>query len=233
MCYNCQNCIVEAMKMDVHVLTKMQTNLSFERACLKLRVNEDYREEFQDIYNQCMEIASPKCMFGMAEVSVEGSRTCVAGEWFDSRLMRENMGALGRAFPSIATCGRELYERYQQCDDILEKFWVDGISELLLNAAASQMRARIQETYHTERLSSMSPGSLNDFPIVHQQALFRMFGNPFAAIGVELTPENLMLPHKSCSAIYFESKQPYENCAYCPRPNCPNRRARFVRLVGQ
>ena len=50
---------------------------------------------------------------------------------------------------------------------------------------------------------------------------------------VELTPENLMLPHKSCSAIYFESEQPFENCAYCPRPNCPNRRARFVRLAGQ
>ena len=57
--------------------------------------------------------------------------------------------------------------------------------------------------------------------------LFSLIGDAEAAIGVRLTDSFLMLPTKSVSGIRFTAGSDWENCMLCPRPVCPNRRAKY------
>ena len=46
---------------------------------------------------------------------------------------------------------------------------------------------RVEARYEPGKLSSMSPGSLEDWPISQQRPLFSLFGDVEAKIGVKLT----------------------------------------------
>jgi len=213
--------------MKLYINTDVKVELTLKEAMEYLHVQEDFEEEFEEIYQACMKIAKPKYCFCEAEVSVEPDCTRIGGHAFDSRILRINMRGLNRAYPSVCTCGRELYELSKSCDDVLEQFWVDGISELMMGKAAGVMRSQIMEVNGGRKIRAISPGSLGDFPIIEQPKLFAQLGDPYESIGLELTKENLMLPYKSCSAFYFESEEEYENCMLCLREGCPNRRSPF------
>lgn len=213
--------------MKLYINTDVKVELSLEEAMNILHVQEDFEEEFEEIFQECMKIAKPKYSFCEAEASVEEDCTKIGGYAFNSRILRINMQGLKRAFPSVATCGRELYDFSRSRDDILEQFWVDGISEILLGKAAAVMRDEIMKVNGGHKIRAISPGSLGDFPIIEQPKLFAQLGDPFETIGLELTKENLMLPYKSCSSFYFESDEEYENCMLCLREGCPNRRVEF------
>lgn len=216
--------------MKLYVNTDVQVTLTLQEAMEHLRVQEDFEEEFEEIFEKCMEIAKPKYCFAEIEAAGEGDLTRIGDCTFDSRILRINMRGLNRAFPSIATCGRELYELSKACDDVLEQFWVDGISEMLMGKAGEVMRNEIRGITG-QNIRAISPGSLGDFPIIEQPKLFRLLGDPMESVGVELTPQFLMLPYKSGSAFYFESDEEYENCMLCLREGCPNRRAEFNEKV--
>lgn len=213
--------------MKLYTNTDVHVTLTLDEAMTQLRVQEDFAEEFEEVFEKCMQAARPKYSFAEVDAAVEDDCTRIGPYTFDSRILRINLTGLSRAFPSVCTCGRELYEISKSCDDVLEQFWVDGISEMLMGRAAAVMRREIERVGGCSSIRAISPGSLGDFPIVEQPKLFALLGNPMESIGLELTETFLMLPYKSCSAIYFESEQEYENCMLCLREGCPKRRAPF------
>jgi hypothetical protein len=73
----------------------------------------------------------------------------------------------------------------------------------------------------------MAPGSLVDWPLAQQRPLFQLLGNAEVAVGVHLTESCLMVPNKSISGLRFPTETSFESCQLCPRPDCPNRRARY------
>lgn len=73
----------------------------------------------------------------------------------------------------------------------------------------------------------MSPGSLEDWPVSQQSALFSLLGDTQHAIGVQLTESCLMVPTKSVSGIRFPMEDSFESCQLCPREDCPGRRAPY------
>ena len=77
------------------------------------------------------------------------------------------------------------------------------------------------------RLSSMNPGSLTDWPLENQAALFSILGNATETIGVRLTDKMVIRPLKSISGIYFVSEEDFVNCSLCPRLDCTSRRAKY------
>jgi len=213
--------------MKLYTNTNVQVTLTLEEAMEHLRVQEDFAEEFGELFEKCMKAARPKYSFAEVDASVADGLTRIGPYTFDSRILRINLTGLNRCFPSVCTCGRELYEISQSCDDVLEQFWVDGISEMLMSRAAAVMRREIERVGGVSSIRAISPGSLGDFPIIEQSKLFALLVNPMESIGLELTDTFLMLPYKSCSAIYFESEGEYENCMLCLREGCPKRRAPF------
>ncbi len=76
-------------------------------------------------------------------------------------------------------------------------------------------------------MAKMSPGSLPEWPVSQQPALFALLDGLPEAIGVRLTDSCLMLPSKSVSGFFFSSETSFVNCRFCPILDCPNRSARF------
>ncbi len=205
----------------------------YDALAKRLLINEDCEEEFRDVFEACVKIANPKGVFGQCAVSQRDDLTFVDGRQFNSRVLSVNFRGLSRAFPYVITCGRELYDYARATDDPLYRYWIDSFSEAALRAVGVKVRQSVQETYGLGRINSVNPGSLADFPLPCQRPLFDILGDGPDSIGLELTPSFLMLPYKSGSGIYFESERHYENCALCPRLNCPGRRMPYSEEMVQ
>lgn len=212
--------------MNLHICSDIPSTLTLSAAAQALRVQEDFLEEFEPVFNLCMQIARPKYCFAEVHAGTDEACSRVGDACFASRILRVHLRDVQRAFPSLITCGREIHAQIQACDDLLEKYWMEGMAELRMQEAGEALRRRIR-SITGGNIRAMSPGSLGDFPLTEQQKLFPLLGEGPKAIGVELTPQCLMLPQKSASAIYFESDEEYENCMLCLREGCFKRRAPF------
>ena len=193
----------------------------------QLRPEEDMLDDFEAVYQKCLDIADPQGVFGQSEVRQEGGITYVDGRRFDSRVLEKNFRGAKAVYPYVVTCGRALYDLARETPDPLERYWVDTIAEFALRAVGRALNRRVREKFGLERIASVNPGSLSDFPLRCQRPLFDILGEGPARIGLELTPVFLMLPYKSGSGIYFEAQHTYENCMLCPKANCPGRRAPY------
>ena len=215
--------IKEAVWTDLHY-----TLPDAQHMAERLHVFEDDFEDFEAIYEKCAAIASPKFVWKMADVErLDNDNVRIGDKMFHSRILHVNMQGVQRACAYVATCGRELYELALSCGDPLEQYWVNAISEQLLRSIGISAHNRLKDMLGEERLFSMNPGSLPDWPISEQRPLFDLIGDVYGKIGVELTDTFLMLPIKSNSGLYYASKEDFVNCEFCARGECPNRRAQF------
>lgn len=174
------------------------------------------------------ELARPKVIYGMAAVDCLGDEEVVIeGVTFSSRILRVNLDKAHRAFPYVATCGTEIERWAAAMDDMLARFWADAVMEQALGAARRTLEADVQARFAPGKVSRMSPGSLEDWPLPQQAPLFSVLGDVEGQVGVRLTESFLMLPAKSVSGILFPTEESYENCMLCPREECPGRRAPY------
>lgn len=151
----------------------------------------------------------------------------VDGRQLTSRVLRKNLDQAERVFPFVITLGPKLGEKQAAGTDILENFYLDTIGNVALNSARQQLKRRLKSQFALEKLSSMAPGSLPDWPIEEQAPLFQLLGDVDASIGVKLTDSLLMLPAKSISGIYFPTEVSFFSCQLCPRERCESRKAKY------
>ena len=176
------------------------------------------------------EIARPKAVLRLSLITEHGADfVCIDGKRFDCALMAKNFRVLHHVFPYVCTCGLELEEWSRTLTDPLYAYWADCIKLFYVGMAQSFLFRYVREHHlPSGQLSHMNPGSLRQWPLSQQQALFSVIGNVEDAVGVTLTDSFLMVPSKSTSGILFASETSYENCRYCPMSDCPNRRAPFT-----
>jgi len=146
---------------------------------------------------------------------------------FASRVLRRNLDGVGRVFPFVLTIGRALDDIIEARADMLEKYLLDEIGNLLLREARGRFEHHLRSAFALEKVSCMAPGSLADWPIEQQGPLFRLLPDVETALGVRLTESFLMLPRKSISGIYFPSEATFFSCQLCPRERCDARKARY------
>lgn len=214
--------------MEAIVLGDIAPRLSLQELRQRLHIAEDssHAAELAALVREAEALARPKALCGVAYVEERGDEHVVVdGARFASRVLAVNIGQAQRVFPYIATCGTELEAWADAFDDLLYRFWSGAIREAAMRAAMAAVAEYLERTYAPGELSRMNPGSLGDWPIEEQVPLFRLLGDPEAAVGVRLTPGLLMVPSKSVSGIRFPTGEPFESCLLCPRPDCPNRRA--------
>lgn len=215
---------------DPIVLDQVPFNIDTSSVLKALRVKEgsSHASQIHQLVKQAQEIAKPKAIYKLVFVESYGEKTVVLdGITLTSRVLRVNLEQVHRIFPYVATCGNELEEWSQSFYDNLFRFWVDAIKEMALRSAVQALVTHIEERYHPGSLASMNPGSLGDWPLTAQPALFNLLGNPEKIIGVRLTDSMLMLPTKSVSGIYFPTDQNFASCQLCPREICPSRKAPY------
>jgi hypothetical protein len=170
-------------------------------------------------------IANPRAVYGAAFISAhEEDMVFLEDVRFDSRVLSVNLMQVERVFPFVATCGMELQEWAERIDDMIWQFWAEAIKEDALRSGISGFQNHLQERYRPGHLSTMSPGSLESWPITQQAPLFGLLGHPAE---VKLTESMLMIPSKSVSGISFPTEGNFESCQLCPRQNCPGRRAPY------
>ncbi len=173
-------------------------------------------------------IARPRALYRVAYVdSRSESGVVVDGVTFDSRVLRVNLEKAQRVFPFLVTCGTELHEWAAAQEDILQRYYADEIAEVALRQALGVLKEHLDERYRLGRTSTMSPGSLPDWPIQAQRPLFALLGDTEETLGVRLTDSLLMIPTKSVSGIRFPTEQTFASCQLCPREGCPSRQAPY------
>jgi hypothetical protein len=195
---------------------------------LRLKQGESYADKLKRLASDAQAMAKPKALYRVAFIEAKGDDYVVIdGVKLTSRVLRVNLEQAHRVFPFVATCGMELEDWSSSIDDMLYRYWADTIKEMALRSAIQAMGEHLVENYQPGRTSSMSPGSLGDWPIREQRTLFAILRNPKDAIGVQLTDSLLMTPVKSVSGIRFPTDVNFESCQLCPRQDCPGRRAPY------
>ena len=216
---------------EITLLDKIAFNPDPEALLKRMRIQKrgPDADALEGLLNDAVSIVNPKGMYKVVFLEEKGDDFVVfAGIRFMSRVMRVNLDQTQRAFPMIATCGREIEDWSKGIKDMLHRFWVDMIMEEALRKAASYVVDHIKERFEIENISYMSPGSIDDWPLSQQRGLFELLGDPKGEIGVELSENFLMIPTKTVSRLMFSSEEGYENCRLCPREgHCPSRRAPF------
>lgn len=201
-----------------------------EKAKLTAMASEETEEELRDILEQAQKIADPTVLFGICSVQKAADAVCINGVSICSELVARLLQEQSPCFPFIATAGTALEDwSLQYKDDFLTEFWADEIKKIYLQRIAGVFFQYLKTQYNiTGHLTTLNPGSLDQWPLSRQRELFDILGGTAfvqAQTGVRYTESYLMLPSKSISGIGFESNDFYENCQYCGRMDCPNRRA--------
>jgi len=180
------------------------------------------------LFNSARAAANPKAIYDIHYVGERTADTVSVGDVvFTSRVLRVNLDTAHRVFPYIATCGTELDDVPGVDGDPMQEYWLNQFRIAALSAASAYLRKHIEAKYRPGKMSSMSPGSLPDWPITQQTEMFGVLGDVESEIGVRLTDSYLMLPMKSVSGLYFPTETSFASCQLCPREGCPGRAAPY------
>jgi len=186
-------------------------------------------ERIRDLFEFAHSIGRPKVLFGEASVSpCEGNRVEIDRVVFTSRLLKMNLEGKGRVFPYVATCGLELDTLKPSDGDFADPYLLDAVKELTVLSVHDYFSEYLTERYGLTNKAHMNPGSLLDWPLQAQPGLFSLLGDVEGLTGVRLTEENIMLPMKSISGIFFPTKTRFESCMLCARDGCLRRRADYA-----
>jgi hypothetical protein len=216
--------------MESVVMNPLPYHIDRNSLLAKMHIKEGsgYAEQFDSLVREAKAIAHPRAIYRMAFVTSRGEQHVVAeGLRFESRVLAVNLLNQHRFFAFIVTSGHELDTWMNGKSDLLERYWTGEISEAVIASARSFLEKHIKESYGLVKTARMSPGSLPDWPIQEQRALFELLGDTQNSIGVTLSESMLMMPLKSVSGIFFHNDEAFASCQLCPRESCPGRKALY------
>ncbi len=198
----------------------------------RIRKDSPAYEALEDALPLIRQYGTPKAILKWANVDhVEGDETTIEGVTFHSKVVADKLRETPRVFLSVVTAGDGLERSGQFVDDP----FLNTFNGALLFHASKYMIAYMKENFGFDGTSMLNPGSLPDWPIENNFALFDIIGN-VEEIGVSLNDAGYIKPWNSGSHIHF-SGEGYQNCSLCKKYDCIGRRARFnreeyVRIFG-
>ena len=213
--------------MEILKNINVSLNLDIVRKKLHMKPDSDLNQ-VRKLVDTVQQLIEPTAIYnvGYIEEKLENS-VVVGGLHLRSRVLRKNLDRVERIFPYAITLGSKLGEKQNACSDLLENYYLDCIGNLALTSARKQLKKHLQSKFALEKMSSMAPGSLSDWPIEEQEPLFKLIGDVEASIGVKLTRSLLMIPAKSISGFYFPTEISFYSCQLCPRKRCESRKAKY------
>jgi hypothetical protein len=215
------------MEILSDIPVSLDTGKVLERMNIRKK-REDIGKGIQELIEVVLPIARPKVVYQVSYVDNKTEDSVeVDGVRLTSRVLRDNLDEVGRVFPFVATCGRELDEIDIPADEFMKCYYLDQIKEMVLELAMSYLEEHLTRKYELGQISEMEPGSLESWPITQQKELFSIFGNVEDAIGVRLTDKCLMIPVKSVSGVHFPTEIKFESCQLCPMERCIGRKSPY------
>ena len=213
---------------------KPRINNAELRRHLCLNADSEEWKKVQALVERILPLIKPKCVFKACYIKQKNGDTVnLDGIDFKSRVLRKNLEAAEKAFPFVVTIGDGLEKEAKAQEDFLEQYYMDIIANVVLQDVIKDLQSHLQDAYKLEKLSYMSVGSLEDWPIEQQRQLFSLLGDVDDAIGVQLAPSMLMHPAKSESGMFFPTEVTFLNCQLCPRKDYPSRKAAFDKQMAR
>lgn len=214
----------------MHVLENISIKLSPEKVIKGLRLNKGKysSSDIQGLVETAESLVEPRACYEVAYISEKGKdRVKIEGVTFSSKVLRKNLENVERVFPFVITIGEALEDKASSFNDLLKQYYLETMGDMAIGLIEKYLEKHLKKHYGLEKLSSMSPGSLEDWPVTEQKPLFSLFRTEKNPIGVRLTKHMLMIPRKSISGIYFPTKVTFFSCQLCPRERCPARSAPY------
>jgi len=220
-----------ARKSAVHFLNpSVRLDIEEAKAALHWRDRPGAAEELAELIQEAESLLQPEAAYKVSYIEKpEDDVVVIEGVSFPSRVLRQNLDPVERVFPYIITIGIGLERHAGESGDPLKQYYLESLADLGLGKTAQALEAHLKRRHGLSGLSSMSPGSLEDWPITQQLPLFSLFEEAARPVGVRLTEHLLMVPRKSISGVFFPTEASFQSCQLCPRKDCPGRRAAFDR----
>jgi hypothetical protein len=182
----------------------------------------------RELIDQASRLVRPKALFKVSYIKdKEKDAVRINSTPFFSRVLRKNLDKVERVFPYLITIGKALEDKASSQGDLLQQYYLESLGDMALSLSEKHLEGHLKRHYGLEKLSSMSPGSLKDWPIEEQKPLFSLLGDVEKLVGVRLTEKMLMIPRKSISGIFFPKEVTFLSCQLCPRERCPARIAPY------
>ncbi len=215
----------------MEILNNIPFTINSEDVVKELRFrqkNPSIEKTAYELLEATKPIAKPKALYKVSYINGKDEDSVdIDGIRFTSRILRMNLENAERVFPYVVTAGRELEEIEISKEDIMRIFCLDKIKEMILERAIRYFEKYLKDIYALGKMSHMSPGSLNNWPVSEQRHLFSIFGDVEELIGVKLTKSFMMDPVKSVSGIFFPTEIDFKSCMLCTRERCIKRRASY------
>ena len=193
---------------------------------------DSIRELLDEALPLVNEWAAPKALLRWANTrALPDGRISVDGTVFDSRVVSSKLSGVPRVILGIITAGRGL----ERCPELADPLLLDVCNGALIRYAMEYTTQYMKDTFGFDGASRLAPGSLPDWPVKNNFALFDAIGHP-EEIGVSLDGRGYIRPWNSVSGIHFPGDG-YHNCSLCKKYDCVGRRAPFdrgeyVRIFG-
>ena len=211
------------------ILENISVSLSLDQVRRRLHMNPGSdMNQVRTLVDTVQQLIEPRAIYNVCYIEEKSEDSVIVGGLrLSSRVLRKNLDRVERIFPYVITLGSKLGEKQIACSDLLENYYLDSIGNLALTSVRKQVKRHLQSKFALEKMSSMAPGSLSDWPIEEQGPLFKLVGDVEASIGVRLTQRLLMIPAKSISGFYFPTEVSFYSCQLCPRKRCESRKAKY------
>jgi len=214
----------------IRILDNIPVNLDVamvQQALRSASANERVAAVVQELIEIVVPVVRPKVLYKDSQVTrADGKRLEVDGVEFIHHVPTLNFSRGERVFPYVATCGLEVEAIKFGDGDLMKEYCLNVIKNvILMRSAGKYFEGYLKQTYHLEEVSRLGPGEAMG-TTAQQPKLFSILGDVEAAIGVRLSPHNMMVPEKSGSGIYFETAVKMESCQLCPN-ECRGRRAPY------
>jgi len=221
----------EIMEKNIILIEKPDISIQSLLTALKLDEDDEYIEEIENLLRKAIEIAKPVALYSIIKPEFNKEVIKLNEIEIAEPFVFKMLSGCDFVIPYIASCGPEINEWSKKFTDFFDQFVADTLKILCLMCARDALTEEVKTKYFPDEdkhISTLNPGSLEEWPLTGQISLFDIFENVDKDIGVILTDSLLMTPTKSVSGIMFQTEEEYHNCQLCQKENCPGRRAEYI-----
>ena len=158
------------------ILENISVSLSLDKVRRRLHMKPDSdMNQVRTLVDTVQRLIEPRAIYKVCYIEAKSEDSVIVGGLrLTSQVLRKNLDRVERIFPYAITLGRKLGEKQNACSDILENYYLDCIGNLALSSVQKQLKKHLQSKFALEKMSSMAPGSLPDWPIEEQGAFVQI-----------------------------------------------------------
>jgi len=198
---------------------------------LKVETLKGKKEEILSLIEESRELIEPKAVYThLKVVKIAGDSVHLdSGDVLKGVILADMLRCGQKVAPHVVTLGPKLEDRSSKLatENVFHSFMLSKIGDYALELARENIETLVEKSLG-DKVSDFGPGEGTGelFGLEQQTVLFRIL-QPFKSIGVQLTPNYLMIPKKSQSGVFAVTDEEYVACQYCPK-TCEYRKSTFT-----